>query len=111
MIVALGPLGLFKVAESVLETHPFSVYEIEYEPAPKLEILKGKVIEVALPEAVPVHAISPVPVPEITIAPSVPPQVVGFVSVPKVIVGVGFTVTERDEEVVEHPFELVTTTV
>ena len=104
MIVALGPLGFDKVAESVLEIHPFSVYEIEYKPAAKLEILKGKVIDVALPEAVPVHAKSPVPVPEITIAPSVPPQVVGFVRVPKEIAGVGFIVTERVEDVVEHPF-------
>ena len=103
MIVALGPPGFDKVAESVFETHPFSVYEIEYEPAAKLEIVKGKVIEVALPEAVPVHVKSPVPVPEIRIAPFVPPQVVGFVKVPSEIVGVGFTVTESVEEVVEQP--------
>ena len=103
MIVAIGPPGFDKVVESVLETHPFSVYAIEYEPAAKLEIVKGKVIEVALPEAVPVHAKSPVPVPEIRIAPSVPPQVVGFVEVPSEIDGVGFTTTVSFNEVVEHP--------
>ena len=80
-----------------------------YVPAASELTVNGKLIDVAEPEAVPVHDRFPVPDPVIWIEPSVAEHALGFVVVPKTITGVVFTVTVVAVEEEVQPAKVTST--